>query len=100
MASQNGNVSTVQLLVEAGASLDVQRNVSHYTLHTDYQLYSLCDRVRSNAVICNVYFRALTLMAIQNCTDIVALCVRMRTYNVLIITFTGSFLLRHSRLLV
>ena len=32
MASQNGHVSTVRLLVEGGASLDVQRNVSHYTL--------------------------------------------------------------------
>ena len=28
LASQNGHVTTVQLLVEAGASLDVQRNVS------------------------------------------------------------------------
>ena len=32
IASQHGHVSTVQLLVEAGASLDVQANVSHYTL--------------------------------------------------------------------
>ena len=30
LASQNGHVTTVQLLVEAGASLDVQRNVSCY----------------------------------------------------------------------
>ena len=30
MASQNGHVTTVQLLVEAGASLDVQTNVSCY----------------------------------------------------------------------
>ena len=30
IASQNGHVSTVQLLVEAGASLDVQFNVSYY----------------------------------------------------------------------
>ena len=32
MASQDGHVSTVWRLVEAGASLDVQRKVSHYTL--------------------------------------------------------------------
>ena len=32
IASQNSHVSTVQLLIEAGASLDVQMNVSHYTL--------------------------------------------------------------------
>ena len=30
MASQNGHVTAVQLLVEAGASLDVQRDVSCY----------------------------------------------------------------------
>ena len=30
LASQGGHVTTVQLLVEAGASLDVQRNVSCY----------------------------------------------------------------------
>ena len=30
LASQNGHVTTVQLLVEAGASLDVQRDVSCY----------------------------------------------------------------------
>ena len=30
LASQNGHVTTVQLLVEAGASLDVQTNVSCY----------------------------------------------------------------------
>ena len=30
LACQNGHVTTVQLLVEAGASLDVQRNVSCY----------------------------------------------------------------------
>ena len=30
LASQNGHVTTVQLLVEAGAFLDVQKNVSCY----------------------------------------------------------------------
>ena len=30
LASDNGHVTTVQLLVEAGASLDVQTNVSYY----------------------------------------------------------------------
>ena len=30
LASENGHVTTVQLLVEAGASLDVQTNVSCY----------------------------------------------------------------------
>ena len=30
LASQNDHVTTVQLLVEAGAPLDVQRNVSCY----------------------------------------------------------------------
>ena len=30
LTSQNGHVTTVQLLVEAGASLDVQRDVSCY----------------------------------------------------------------------
>ena len=30
LASQNGHVTTAQLLVEAGAYLDVQRNVSCY----------------------------------------------------------------------